>query len=212
MAESIGGTYRRGVIHIWMGDHGHPETMSVRDAGKRGWALVAATTIAALALLLGAWSGLFFQPPWNLLFAGLALGVPILTLFTVWYLYEVTWSRELRKRQAQETREIATMGTAEALLRLTDYADQLLDRLTKYTGWFFFLALLAIFVVPVAFNFVLLGISESGGLLLSLIAAALNLAFWAAYFYYYYTIKHQNDLWKERIARLRERERSLAER
>jgi len=191
--------------------HGLNETMSLRDVGKTGLTLVSVLAILAAVLLMGAWSGVLFQPTWILLFAGLAVGLPILALFTVWYLYEVAFGREIRRRRAKETREVAAMGTAEALLRLMDHADALLDRLTKYTGWFFFLMLLAIFIGPVVVNLLLLGLSAFGGpsVLFNIVVGGINLAFWAAYFYYYYKIKHENDLWKERIAQLRQREKSL---
>ena len=191
--------------------HGLTETMSLRDVGKTGLTLVSVLAILAAVLLMGAWSGVLFQPTWILLFAGLAVGLPILALFTVWFLYEVAFGSEIRRRRARETREVAAMGTAEALLRLMDHADALLERLTKYTGWFFFLMLLAIFIGPVVVNFLLLGLSALGGpsALLSIVVGGINLAFWAAYFYYYYKIKHENDLWKERIAQLRQREKSL---
>lgn len=190
--------------------HGLTENMSLRDVGKTGWVLVSVTGIAAALLLLGAWTGVLFEPTWIPVFAGLSIGVPILTLFAVWYLYDVAWGREIRKRRTRESEEIVAMGTAEALLRLMDYANQLLDRLTRYTGWFFFLMLLVIFLAPVVVNFVLLGLLSGGlSVLFSVLLGGINLGVWTAYFFYYYRIKHESDVWKERIARLRDRERSL---
>lgn len=183
--------------------------MSLRDVGFRGWALVTATvgTLAIYTIL--ALAGLLFQPPWDLLGVAFGFALPTLALFTIWYLAEVVWLREMRKAREEETQEVQKMGTAEALLRLMDHADRLLDRLTRYTGWFFFLVLLALFLVPFFFSLGLLVWAQ--GSWLFWVFAGGELAFWAAYFYFYYKIKHENDLWKEWLKRLRERERVLLE-
>lgn len=191
--------------------HGPSETMSVRGIGMRGWLLVAATTIALGVYLAMALAGLLFQPPWDSVAVGLGLALPILTLFTAWYFFDVVWRREIRRRRRAESAEIPGMATAEALLRLMDYADRILDRLTRYTGWFFFLVLLALFFVPFFYSLGFFAFG-AGNVTFTLFVGGGNLAFWVAYFYYYYKIKHESDLWKERIAWLREREQSLLER
>ncbi len=185
--------------------------MALRDVGVRGWALVAATIVTASIFLIGAATRAFSQPPWDIAFGSLSIGLPILTLFTVWYLYDVAWAREIRRR-AEVTPDVPAMATTEALVRLMDYAGGLLDRLTRYTGWFFFMILLAIFLVPSLFILVLQGWLVAGSILPSLFIAGVNTAFWIAYFYFYYKIKHENDIWKERIQWLREREKTLLER
>ena len=185
--------------------------MTLRDVGRIGWLLVAATAGVAVALLVGAMTKVLFTPPWDILLASFSIALPLLALFTVWYLYDVAWPREIRRRRREAAPEVPEMATAEALLRLMDYSGGLLDRLTRYTGWFFFLILLAIFIVPSLFSLGLQGWLV-GGLLPSLLLGGMNMVFWIAYFYFYYKIKHENDIWKERIARLRERERALLER
>jgi hypothetical protein len=183
--------------------------MSLRDVGFRGWALVTATVAVLMAFLLLALSGLLFQSPWDLLGVAFGFGVPILALFTIWYLLDVVWRREIVQDREPETRQVEAMGAAEALLRLMDYVDNVLDRLTRYTGWFFFFMLLALFLVPLLLSF---------GLPLWALASPLfwvlpgvNLGLWIAYFYYYYKIKHESDVWKGRLKRLRERARTLQE-
>lgn len=183
--------------------------MSLRDVGIRGWALVTAT-VGTLALYLGlVLAGLLFQPPWDLFAVALGFALPILALFTIWYLLEVVWPREIRKAREEETEEVEKMGAAEALLRLMDHADRLLDRLTRYTGWFFFLVLIALVLVPFFFSLGLFAWAQGGWLFWAFSGG--ELAFWAAYFYFYYKIKNENALWKERLRRLRERERVLLE-
>jgi len=191
--------------------HRPVETMTLRDVGRIGWLLVAATAGVAVALLVGAMTKVLFTPPWDILLASFSIALPLLALFTVWYLYDIAWAREIRRRRREAAPEVPEMATAEALLRLMDYSGGLLDRLTRYTGWFFFLILLAIFIVPSLFSLGLQGWLV-GGLLPSLLLGGMNMVFWIAYFYFYYKIKHENDIWKERIARLRERERALLER
>lgn len=178
--------------------------MSLRDFDIRAWALVGATlgSLAAFALLI---VGGFHEVP---ILVGLALATPILALFTIWYLYDVAYRREVRRRYAAEATTVPQMATAEALLRILDHASSLLDRLTRYTGWFFFFIVLAIFIVSALFSIAVQALAWAGPWL-GVVLGVLQLAFWAAYFYYYYKIKHENDIWKERIAWLRERERQL---
>jgi len=183
--------------------------MSLRDVGFRGWALVTVTVGVLTAFLVFVLTGLLFQPPWDLLGVAFGLGAPILTLFTIWYFFDVVWRREIRSAQEAATREVKVIGTAEALLRLMDYADNVLDRLTRYTGWFFFLVLLALFLVPALFS---LGLSFwTQGAWFFWVLSGIELGFWVAYFYFYYKIKHESDVWKDRLKRLREREKAVFE-
>lgn len=181
--------------------------MSVRDVGKVGWSLVAATVVLAIVFFLGAVTGILFRPPWDLVAAGLGLALPAVLLATVWYLFDVAWAREIRAEKAGETQEIEAMGTAEALLRALDHATGLLDRLTKYTGRFFVLVLTLLLVLPLLFSFELVSIGSGG--FLGIATTGFETVIWILYFYSYYRVKHENDLWKERIAWLRKREESL---
>ncbi len=184
--------------------------MSVRDVGKVGWSLVAATGVLAIVVFLGAVTGTLFRPPWDLVGAGLGLALPAVLLATVWYLFDVAWAREMRAERASETREVEAMGTAEGLLRALDHATGLLDRLTRYTGRFFVLVLTLLIALPLLFSFELVSIGVGG--FLGITAGGFETVIWILYFYSYYKVKHENDLWKERIAWLRKREESLLER
>lgn len=183
--------------------------MSLRDVGLRGWLLLTSTALTVAGLVGGTVSGYLFRPLWDTMLVGLVIATPVMVLLTVWYFFDVLWGREIRRRRRVESKHISEMATAEALLRLINHADSLLGRLTSYVGWLFFLILLAMVLVPLLFIMGLWAFADGG--YAGMVFGAASVVFWVLYFYYYYKVKHENDLWKERIAWLRERERSLVE-
>jgi hypothetical protein len=184
--------------------------MTGRGIGTFGWLLVSATAAGIVALSVLAVRGFVLDPTQSQVGVGLLMGVIGLTISTIWYLWAVAWKREIRHGEGGETREVAQMATAEALLRLVDHVDGVLDRLTKYMGWFFVLVVLSLLFVPLLFTLGFFAWLQPGWI--AVLFGAGNLFLWIVYFYFYYKIKNDNDLWKERLAWLREREKALLER
>ncbi|MFQ5951544.1 MAG: hypothetical protein ACE5KH_05625 [Candidatus Geothermarchaeales archaeon] len=139
----------------------------------------------------------------------LSLAAPPVVLVTVWYFFQVLYQKEIRSSFEVKSVDTREMGTVEWLLRLLDHSESLLGRLTRYTGWLFFMIILAVILIPFLFMLGTLATLQGGGIILTAVFLAGTLAFWASYFLFYYRVKHENDLWKERIAALRERERTL---
>ncbi len=100
------------------------------------------------------------------------------------------------------------VSTTEVLLALLDKSESWLTRMTKYAGWTFFLLLMLVFLLSIV---VVWGISALGGPsdIATWIAVVLEFLIWtvlAIYWFIYYRIKGENDLWKARIKELKRRE------
>lgn len=100
------------------------------------------------------------------------------------------------------------VSTTEVLLALLDKSESWLTRMTKYAGWTFFLLLILVFLLSIIVGW---GIPALGGAsdVATWIAVGLEFLIWtvlAVYWFIYYKIKGENDLWMARIKELKRRE------
>jgi hypothetical protein len=100
------------------------------------------------------------------------------------------------------------VSTTEVLLALLDKSESWLDRMTRYAGWTFFLLLMFVFLLSITIGY---GITALGGAydVATWIGIVLEILTWtvlAVYWFVYYKIKGENDLWKARIRELKRRE------